>query len=393
MLPSSKSITNRVLMLSALADTPCTLLNVSDCDDARVMSAAMSERPERIDIGAAGTAMRFSTAFFAAQPGRHYIFGNPRMHERPISVLADALNSLGADVRYADRTGYPPLVVLGRTLTGGSVEISANVSSQYISALLMIGPIMEKGLHLRLTGGIISRPYIDMTISLMQAFGAEVTWIGDQTIYVKPGRYHHEGPFAIESDWSSASYWYEIMALSADSDARIELPGLHPKSLQGDSRVREYFEMFGIQTTFDAEGAVLTKMHRPVPETIQMDLSEQPDLAQTLVVTSAMLHRPFHFKGLQTLKIKETDRLAAMRNELLKFGIKVEVRSDSELLWDGSTTAMQFPLTIDTYDDHRMAMAFAPCAMRFPEIVINHPEVVSKSYPTFWETLRPFVRN
>ena len=380
-------------MISSLAEDPCELQGVSDCDDARVMSAAIKNRPERVNIGAAGTAMRFSTAFFAVQPGHHYIFGTPRMHERPISVLVDALNSLGADVRYADRTGYPPLVVSGRTLTGGSVEISANVSSQYISALLMIGPIMKEGLHLRLSGGIISRPYIDMTISLMQAFGAEVTWIGEQTIYVKPGRYHHEGPFSIEADWSSASYWYELMALSADRGARIVLPGLHANSLQGDSRVKEYFEAFGIQTKFDEEGAILTKTTQPVPETIQMDLSEQPDLAQTLVVTSAMLHRPFHFKGLQTLRIKETDRLAAMRNELLKFGIKVEVRSDSELLWDGSTTTPQKPLIIDTYDDHRMAMAFAPCGMCFPEITINHPEVVSKSYPTFWETLKPFLRS
>ena len=389
-LPSSKSICNRALIIAALSGKQTQLHNLSDCDDTCVLVRALQSEEEVIDIMAAGTAMRFSTAYFSTVPGTRIVTGTERMRQRPIGVLVEALRKLGAQVEYVDAEGFPPIRITGQRLKGGSVELPANVSSQYISALLMVGPTLAEGLRLHLVGTILSRPYIEMTISLMRQFGAQVEWSDEATICVAPQPYTPLKAFSVESDWSAASYWYELVALSPDPDARIVLPYLFNDSLQGDARIREFFRPLGVHTAFTSEGIVLTKQQVVAPEMLHLDLSEQPDLAQTLVVTCAMLRQPFHFTGLQTLKIKETDRIAALRTELKKMGICVEEARDSELFCS-DFGATELPpnafVSIDTYDDHRMAMAFAPCAYRYPALRINHPEVVSKSYPTFWQHL------
>ena len=316
------------------------------------------------------------------------------MHQRPIGPLVDALNSLGADIQYVNQAGFPPLKITGRVLTGTTVEISAEVSSQYISALLMLGPVLPHGLQIRLRGDIISRPYIDLTLSVMSAFGAKGMWIGENTIFVQPGGYRRTTPLYVETDWSAASYWYELVALSPDKDAAIQLSGLRTDSIQGDSRVADFFEPLGVKTTFSNESVWLTKQPAQPDYFCRLDLAEQPDLAQTLVVTCAMLGVPFHFTGLQSLRIKETDRINALECELAKFGIKMQARLAGELLWDAPGTRpvqTKDSIAIDTYNDHRMAMAFAPCAMKHPGLIINNPEVVSKSYPLFWEHLKPFL--
>lgn len=423
-MPASKSISNRVLFINALAEKPCAVENLAQCDDTVAMQRAVvgdillqptidsadnsgmgslfaaseadggmsfSQIP-RIDVGAAGTAMRFATALLSAREGGRYVLcGTERMHKRPIGVLVDALRAIGADITYEAQEGFPPLVIKGRRLTGTSVEMSADVSSQYISALLMLGPTLPQGLQLRLRGDIISRPYIDLTLGVMGLFGAKAMWIGDNTIFVHPGAYRRTEPLHIEGDWSAASYWYELVALSEDTEARIELTGLQRGSMQGDCRVSEFFALLGVRTDYTRQGVILTK--QPVSEDtfLHLDLSEQPDLAQTLVVTCAMLGIPFHFTGLQSLRIKETDRLSALQTELAKFGVTMQVRTGCELLWDGHAIRSTAPASINTYDDHRMAMAFAPCAMKHPGLIINNPEVVSKSYPNFWDALRPFL--
>ena len=389
-LPSSKSICNRALIIAALSGKQTRLRNLSDCDDTRVLVRALQSEEEVIDIMAAGTAMRFSTAYFSTTPGMHIVTGTERMRQRPIGVLVEALRQLGADISYVDAEGFPPLRIQGKPLKGGSISLPANVSSQYISALLMVGPTLAEGLCLHLEGTIISRPYIEMTLSLMRQFGAQAEWTDETTIRVAPQPYRPLKAFSVESDWSAASYWYELVALSPDPAARIVLPYLFEESLQGDSRIREFFLPLGVCTAFTPEGVVLTKQSAAAPDVLRLDLSEQPDLAQTLVVTCAMLRQPFHFTGLQTLKIKETDRITALRTELQKMGILVGEARDSELFCsDFGATALppNAFVSIDTYDDHRMAMAFAPCALRYPALRINHPEVVSKSYPTFWQHL------
>lgn len=389
-LPSSKSICNRALIIAALSGKQTQLHNLSDCDDTRVLVRALQREEEVIDIMAAGTAMRFATAYFSATPGTHTVTGTARMRQRPIGVLVAALRQLGAEIEYVDAEGFPPLRIQGKPLKGGSISLPANVSSQYISALLMIGPTLAEGLCLHLEGTIISRPYIDMTISLMRQFGAQAAWTDDATIRVAPQPYRPLQAFSVESDWSAASYWYELVALSPDPEARIVLPYLFQDSLQGDSRIQELFRPLGVHTAFTPEGVVLTKAKMDAPAVLRLDLSEQPDLAQTLVVTCAMLRQPFHFTGLQTLKIKETDRITALRTELKKMGILVSEVRDSELFCsDFGATALppNAFVSIDTYDDHRMAMAFAPCALCYPALRINHPEVVSKSYPAFWQHL------
>ena len=388
-LPSSKSLCNRMIIINELAHDKRVLHNLSNCDDSKALIKALSSTEQVIDIGAAGTTMRFLTARYATKPGECILTGSKRMLQRPIGVLVDALRLLGADIEYTQNEGFPPLRIKGRSLKGGTVTLPAHVSSQYISALLMVGPSLKEGLQLHLEGNITSRPYIDMTIALMRQNGADVAWADETTIKVNPQPYQVQPMIYIESDWSAASYWYEFVALSPDPAARVELPYLFKNSLQGDSKVAEYFRPLGVQTIFTDNGVVLTKGEgAPRHETCRLDLSEQPDLAQTLVVTCAMLQKPFHFKGLHTLKIKETDRIHALRTELMKFGIAVNEANDSELFCsEFPTPSERNPVTIETYDDHRMAMAFAPCAYLYPNLHINNPEVVCKSYPDFWKHL------
>lgn len=383
-LPSSKSICNRALIINALAGSTCRPENLSDCDDTRVMIEALTHMPETIDIMAAGTAMRFLTAYLSVTPGTHVLTGTERMRQRPIKILVDALRSLGAQIEYTENEGYPPLKITGKALEGHSLCLPGNVSSQYISALLMIGPMLAHGLNLELEGEIISRPYINLTLKVMKDFGAKAEWTSDHTLQVAPQPYH-PAPYYVESDWSAASYWYEIVALSKH-EAVVTLPGLFAQSPQGDAKVAELFEQLGVCTQREGNSVTLKKTH-PHTDRMEYNFVNQPDLAQTFVVTCAMLDIPFRFSGLQSLKIKETDRMAALIAEMRKLGYVLEESEGSVLSWNGTRCAPDESPAIDTYEDHRMAMAFAPAALCNSALHIRNPHVVSKSYPRFWEDL------
>ena len=391
-LPASKSISNRALIIYALSGGRNLPENLSDCDDTEVIIDALRYMPDEINIKAAGTAMRFMTAYLSVMRGTHIITGTDRMKHRPIAILVDALRRLGANIEYVGEEGYPPLKITGKKLAGGLLEIPGNVSSQYISALLMIGPMLKDGLTLQLTGEIISRPYIDLTLWMMGEFGAEAKWSSTDTITVAHKPYKGRNYF-IESDWSGASYWYEMVALSKDRNAEVRLTGLMDGSMQGDSTSRYIFSLLGVKTTFETQTkgvpqmVTLKKNGRGVTK-LEYDFVNAPDLAQTFVVACAALDIPFHFKGLATLKIKETDRIEALKREMAKLGYVIHDANDSELYWDGERCEPQLELGIDTYEDHRMALAFAPFAMKQEGLIINNPQVVTKSYPKFWEDLK-----
>ncbi len=392
-LPASKSISNRALVIHALAGGTTLPQNLSDCDDTEVIVAALRDNPYEINIKAAGTAMRFMTAFLAVKEGEeHVLTGTERMKHRPIRVLVDALRYLGADISYMGEEGFPPLRIKGKHLEGGLLEVAGNISSQFISALLMIGPVLQNGLTLRLKGDIISRPYIDLTLWTMGEFGAAAEWSDYETITVASKPYCDRA-YSIENDWSSASYWYEMMALGAGDDDEVKLNGLMDASKQGDSSVRYIFSLLGVKTKFaTTEQGVPTQVTlrrkgHHVPR-LEYDFVNAPDLAPTFVVTCAVLGVPFHFRGLSTLKIKETDRIQALQTEMRKLGYVIHDINDSELVWDGERCAPDYADGIDTYEDHRMALAFAPAALRFPGLRINNPEVVTKSYPRYWDDLR-----
>lgn len=392
-LPVSKSISNRALIIHALSGGRILPENLSNCDDTEVIISALQDNPYEINIKAAGTAMRFMTAYLAVKEGEeHVLTGTERMKHRPIGVLVDALRFLGADISYVGEEGFPPLLIKGRKLEGGELEVPGNISSQYISALLMIGPVLKEGLTLRLTGDVISRPYIDLTLWTMREFGADAEWTDFETIEVRPQPYR-ERTYYIENDWSGASYWYEIMALSKNRDDVIRLEGLMDGSKQGDSSVRYIFSLLGVKTQFKTteQGVptTITLKHsgRCVPR-LEYDFVNSPDLAQTFVVTCAMLGVPFHFRGLSTLKIKETDRIKALKTEMKKLGFVLKDANDSELIWDGERCEPDMESGIDTYEDHRMALAFAPASLRLDALKINQPQVVTKSYPNYWEDLK-----
>lgn len=390
-LPASKSISNRALIIYALSGGQLLPQNLSDCDDTEVIIEALSHMPEEINIKAAGTAMRFMTAYLSLTEGTHVLTGTERMKHRPIGTLVDALLKLGADIEYAGEQGFPPLRITGKSLQGGELEMAGSISSQYISAMLIIGPMLERGLTLHLTGDIISRPYIDLTLWMMGEFGAHAEWTSADTITVEPKPYQVRDYF-IENDWSAASYWYEMVAISDDPEATIKLTGLTDGSKQGDSVTRYIFSLLGVKTVFETkkqgvpQTVTLKQNGRCVPR-LEYDFVNSPDLAQTFVVTCLAKDIPFHFKGLATLKIKETDRIEALKREAKKLGFVLEDRNDSELLWSGERCK---PTNegIDTYEDHRMALAFAPFALKQPGLMINNPHVVSKSYPKFWEDLK-----
>ena len=391
-LPASKSISNRALMIYALSGQKVLPSNLSDCDDTRVIVKALRDNPYEIDIMAAGTAMRFMTALLSLSEGEeHLLTGTERMKHRPIAVLVDALRHLGADIEYAGEEGFPPLRIRGRKLEGGLLEVPGNISSQYVSALLLIGPMLNKGLTLRLKGDIISRPYIDLTLWTMREFGAKAKWSDFETIEVKPQPYR-ERPYLIENDWSAASYWYEMMALSKHQNDELRLEGLMDGSKQGDSSVRYIFSLLGVKTIFETTvpgvPTTVTLRHsgRCVPR-LEYDFVNSPDLAQTFVVCCALMNVPFHFRGLSTLKIKETDRIEAMKKEMRKLGYVLRDINQSELVWDGERCEPELEAGIDTYEDHRMALAFAPAALCIEGLRINNPQVVTKSYPKYWEDL------
>ena len=390
-LPASKSISNRALIIHALSGGDILPCNLSDCDDTAVMIHALRDMPAEIDIKAAGTAMRFMTAYLACTGGTHTLTGTERMKKRPIRILVNALRYLGADIQYLGEEGFPPLLINGKTIEGGHLDIPGNVSSQYISALLMIGPILQKGLELRMTGEIASRSYIDLTLCTMREFGGIADWTDIDTITVKPSAYK-SCPYLIENDWSASSYWYEMMALSADNNAQIALEGLMDGSRQGDSVVKYIFSLLGVKTQFanTEDGKPTTvklKRQRCMLPRLDYDFINSPDLAQTLVTTCCGMGIPFRFTGLASLKIKETDRIVALKTELRKLGFLLTDENDDTLIWTGERCEPTGE-PIDTYEDHRMAMALAPMAMKTGRLEINHPEVVSKSYPHFWDDLK-----
>ena len=388
MLPASKSISNRALIINALANGTHPLENLSDCDDTQVMLRALQAQPgETIDIMAAGTAMRFLTAYLSVTPGDRIITGTQRMKQRPIGILVDALRELGANIEYVEKEGFPPLRIQGTTLTKSHISLPGNISSQYISALLMIAPTLKNGLQVTLTGDIISRPYIDLTLQLMKDFGAQASWLNDHELKVEPQPYRST-PYHIEGDWSAASYWHEIVALS--KDATITLPSLFRKSYQGDSKMADQFALLGARTSYKENGITILKPKMvDISQAIHvnLDFTNQPDLAQTFVVTCALQNITFRFTGLQTLKIKETDRIAALICEMKKLGYVLHEAEDSILYWNGERCERSGE-AIDTYEDHRMAMAFAPACLVMDNICINNPQVVSKSYPHYWDDLK-----
>lgn len=385
-LPASKSISNRVLLLNALCATPGRLSNLAQCDDTdAVLSALAQSDASEVNIGAAGTAMRFLTAYFATREGREVVIdGTERMRQRPIGVLVDALRQLGADIEYVEAEGYPPLKITGTRLHGGALTVSGSVSSQYITAILLIAPVIG-GIALTIEGEIMSRPYIDMTLALMARYGVKAEW-RDNVIHVPAGEYTALD-FTVETDWSAASYWWAMQAIVPQS--RITLKGLEPQSLQGDSRIAELMSQMGVTGNWCGRYLDL-RSNGGVGCCCSTfaDLSGTPDIAQTLVVMLCLMGSPFRITGLRTLRIKETDRLEALRIELRKLGYVVKVEGDDAISWHFETTAAEASPHISTYHDHRMAMAFAPAAIRFPGLIIDDAQVVSKSYPLFWEHLR-----
>lgn len=385
-LPASKSISNRVLLLNALCATPGRLSNLAQCDDTdAVLSALAQPDASEVNIGAAGTAMRFLTAYFATREGREVVIdGTERMRQRPIGVLVDALRQLGADIEYVETEGYPSLKITGKRLRGGALTMSGSVSSQYITAILLIAPVIG-GITLTIEGEIMSRPYIDMTLALMARYGVKAEW-RENVIHVPAGEYTALD-FTVEADWSAASYWWAMQAIVPQS--RISLKGLEPQSLQGDSRIAELMSQMGVTGNWCGRYLDL-RSNGGVGCCCSTfaDLSGTPDIAQTLVVMLCLMGRPFRITGLRTLRIKETDRLEALRIELRKLGYVVKVEGDDAISWHFETTAAEASPHICTYHDHRMAMAFAPAAIRFPGLIIDDAQVVSKSYPLFWEHLR-----
>ncbi len=386
-LPASKSISNRALIINALAGSQIPINNLSDSDDTRVLEKALYSNDTSVfDIGHAGTAMRFLTAFLARLSGEWEITGSPRMKQRPVGILTDALILLGAKIQYPEKKGFPPLKISGSHLTGKIIEMDGTVSSQYISALLMIAPVIENGLTIKLKGEITSRSYIEMTLLLMARFGINYTWTGD-TINV-PEQNYKPFEFTVESDWSAASYWYETLALA--DQGTIFLNNLSLNSIQGDSQISEWFKDFGIISIQEDKGVVITKKEDCMPGKLILNFIENPDMAQTMACLCVAKKIPFSFSGLKTLKIKETDRIAALRNELAKFGAILSEPLAGELEWNGMINrshTTDIPV-IETYNDHRMAMAFAPLAMAGLTTKIDNPHVVSKSYPSFWSDLK-----
>jgi len=362
-LPSSKSISNRLLIIKALCKEDFEIKNLSNSDDTITLKNTLKSNANIIDVGAAGTSFRFLTAFLTVKQDKEFILtGSDRMKNRPIKDLVDALRKLGANIEYLEKDGFPPLKITGTDLKGGKLQIDGSVSSQFISALLLISPSLKNGLILKIKGVIVSRPYIEMTLKLMREFGVESSWNGNR-IEVKPQNYISKN-IAVESDWSAAAFWFEIAALS--EKCNIKLKGLQQNSLQGDKIILDLFSKLGVKSVFKNDTLILTKNDtHSFPK--EIDLLSTPDLYQPLKCTLHAYNLTPEIKGLQTLKNKETDRIMAVENELKKLSLTK---------------------IIETYKDHRMAMSFAPLSLKFGEMQINNGEVVSKSYPNFWKDLK-----
>ena len=381
-ITGSKSESNRVLLLQALYKG-LKINNLSNSDDSQLMQAALASDSSTVDIHHAGTAMRFLTAYFATRSGTTTtLTGSSRMQERPIKILVEALNSLGASITYTKNEGYPPLLIEGKSLTDSKVYLKANVSSQYISALLLIAPTLSKGLSLYLEGKITSVPYIKMTLSLLEELGVQTAFDG-QIISVLPFAEDINKTFTVESDWSSASYFYSIVALSPIG-TQIDLSAYKPNSLQGDAVLKNIYKELGVESSFNETTLSLKKLAEPQSKQLTLDLANAPDIAQTIAVTCLGLEIGCNLTGLHTLKIKETDRLVALQNEIKKLGTSIEITDNSLHL--KSPNKLNSSIHIATYNDHRMAMAFAPLGLK-TRLFIDDAEVVSKSYPDFWSDL------
>ncbi len=382
-IAASKSESNRALIIQALCDSPFELHNLSSARDTQTMIRLLESEGHVLDVIDAGTTMRFLTAYFSAVGRDQILTGTPRMCKRPIGILVDALRSLGAEIEYWKQEGYPPLHIIskGDRMVGGELTISGSVSSQFITALLLIGPTLKGGLTLHLEGNIASKPYISMTLGLMEYFGVKAEW-NDRIIRV-PEKEYQPREYTIESDWSAASYWYSMVALA--ENAEIKLLGLRDHSLQGDSHIAKLMESFGVKTTYQEDGILLTKTNVFSGKELDIDFYKTPDLAQTIAVVSAATGLPVRMKGLETLRIKETDRILALQNELGNFNVSMSSEDDVHFTVKGDFSTSFKP--VETYEDHRMAMAFAPLIMVQDELMIKEPEVVKKSYPEFWEHL------
>ena len=380
-ITGSKSETNRLLFLQSLFPN-FKIQNKSNSDDSTIMQAALKSTSDFIDINHAGTAMRFLTSYFSQLEGREVtLTGSERMQQRPIKILVDALRSLGASIEYEKKQGYPPLRIKGKKLDGGTISLPADISSQYISSLIMLGPILKAGIELNLEGTITSMPYINMTLDLLKRLGIKTEFKGHR-ILVKNISKSKNTIQVVESDWSSASYFFSIAALS--DKAKIYLSNYKSNSLQGDSILRIIYKQLGVNSYFKGNNLILEKENISSPKRIKWDLSNAPDIAQTIAVSCYGLGVACDLEGLHTLKIKETDRLVALDTELSKLGAKISVTNKSLHL--ASDQDFQKGITISTYNDHRMAMAFAPLALKIP-LSVKKAEVVSKSYPSFWEDL------
>lgn len=381
-ISGSKSESNRLLILKYLIKN-IEIKNLSDSDDTISLQNALNSPSESVDIHHAGTAMRFLTAYFSIQVNKNYkIFGSRRMHERPIKILVDALNDLGADIKYLSKKGFPPLKISGKELNKDQVCLDANISSQYITALILIAPAMKNGLVVNLVGNITSRPYIEMSLSILKRIGVQTSFLNN-TIKINPFKNKQKIVQTVESDWSSLSYFYSIVALS--KEANLKISSFLSNSLQGDKELVSIYKKLGVQTIFD-NGIVKLKKDQKInlPKKIVLTLNDTPDLAQTIAVTCFGLGLPCDLFGLHTLKIKETDRLLALKTELEKLGANVEITNESLHL--KKRKKFNSNVEVNTYDDHRMAMAFAPLAIIKP-IIINDPKVISKSFPSFWNIL------
>jgi 3-phosphoshikimate 1-carboxyvinyltransferase len=383
-IPSSKSISNRILIIRALAGSRVQMENLSDSDDTKALRKALVKGSSIKDVGHAGTTMRFLTAYFATCPGEVILTGSHRMKQRPIGPLVTALRQLGTEVEYMEMDGCPPLKIRGGKIKGGSIEIDGGISSQFISALMMVGPVLEGGLRIKLTGKVVSDTYLRMTLDLMKQCGVDATFDG-RHFYVPQQSYSIDS-FKVEADWSGASYWYQIAAFLPGS--QIGLPNLAKVSLQGDAILTQLFQPLGVESNFSREGVTLHSVKREVPGILVHDFTGCPDLVQTCVVTLCVMGVPFRFTGTKTLQVKETDRITALQTELNKVGFRLDCDAEGEWIsWDGSQCQATSDPVIQTYHDHRMAMAFTPLAIPLGSITIEDPMVVTKSYPAFWNDL------
>jgi len=378
-LPASKSISNRLLIIQALSQSG-EITNLSEAEDTVVLQKLLCEMPSTFDVGHAGTAYRFLTAFLSISKGEHILTGSERMKERPISPLVEALRDLGANIEYLEKEGFPPLKIVGQDLIGGKVEIESSTSSQFISALMLIAPKLKNGLEIRLKGDVVSKPYLEMTVALMRSCNAKVDFTGN-TIKILSAKYSFVN-IEVEYDWSAAGFWYELVVIA--KIPHLLLSGVKPKSIQGDSRVMELFKMFGVQSKFDNAGLHLSYSSTEIESARLLDFKETPDLVQPFLAMIAAKNFNMVLSGTRNLQFKETDRLQAMKNELKKFGAEIDIAEDSVLLLKGIDAELKESISIKTYQDHRMAMAFAPLAI-LRDLELESPEVVEKSYPTFWK--------